>query len=159
MSYAENHLGKNEVVVKNAERTVLYLVGTWIKGILFCWLLLIPLFKAIVATIDYYGSELSLTNKRVLGRCRRDLFKTSSLDAPLNKVQNVNVSQDFFGKIFNYGKVEFVTAGDNVWFKGIKSPDAFKGMIMSQIDEYEEERVKQQAAEMANAMAGVLNKQ
>lgn len=159
MSYVENNLGKNEVLVKKAERTVLYLFGTWVKGIVFSWLLLIPVFKAIVATIEYFCTDLAITNKRVIGRKRQGLFNTASLDAPLNKVQNVNVSQDVFGKIFNYGFVKFETAGSSVIFKGVKSPDAFKGMIMAQIDEYEEERVKQQAAEMANAMSSVLNKQ
>ena len=155
--YVENNLGKNEVIVKKAQRTAFFLVFTWLKGILFSWLLLIPLIKAIIATVKYYNCELTVTNKRVVGRV--GVINTQSLDAPLNKIQNVNVAQGFWGKIFNFGKIEFVTAAGKVLFDGIKSPDAFKGVIMGQIDEYEEARVKQQAAEMANAMAGVLNKQ
>ena len=153
--YVENSLNKNEVLVKKAERTFFYLFTTWVKGILLCWLLLIPLIKAIIATIRYYAFDLAVTNKRVVGRI--GIINTKSLDAPLNKVQNINVTQNAWGKLFNFGTVKFSTAAGDVAFIGIKSPDAFKGIIMAQVEEYEEERIKQQAAEMANAMAGVLN--
>ena len=152
--YVENNLGKNETVVKKAQLTPLFLVGAWIKGILFCWLLLIPVFKAIGATVRYCKTELGITNKRIVGKV--GVFNTKALDAPLNKIQNVAVTQPFFGKIFNFGTVKINTAVGEYEFSGIASPDAFKGMIMAQIDQYEEDRVKQQAAEMASAMAGVL---
>ena len=42
--YVENNLGKGETIVKKAELNPAALVGAWIFGILFCWLLLIPLF-------------------------------------------------------------------------------------------------------------------
>ena len=154
--YVENNLGKNETIVKKANLTPLFLVGAWIKGILFCWLLLIPFFKAIGATIQFCNTELAITNKRVVGKV--GVANTKALDAPLNKVQNVSVAQPLLGKIFNYGTVQIDTAAGKFLFPGIAAPDAFKGMLMGQIDQYEEDRVKQQAAEMANAMAGVSNK-
>ena len=158
MGYVENNLGKNEIVVKSASRTMLYLVGTWLKGLLLCFLI-VPVYRALKRTVMYFWTDLAITNKKVVGRVRLSWFKTTALDAPLNKVQNVSVEQGFFGKIFNYGTITVLTAAGSVMFMGIKSPDAFKGMLMSQIDEYEEERVKQQAAEMANAMSSVLNKE
>jgi len=132
----------------------LFLVGTWIKGILLCWLLLIPVFKAIAATVRHFKIELAITDKRVVGKV--GVFNTKALDAPLNKIQNVSVAQPFWGKIFNYGTVKINTAAGEFDFDGIASADSFKGMIMAQIDQYEEDRVKQQAAEMANAMATAM---
>ena len=154
--YVEQNLGKNESIVKEAKLTPVYLVGKWVVAILFCWLLLIPVFKAIWATIEYCRTELALTNKRVVGRF--GVFSTESLDAPLNKVQNIAIDQGLWGKIFNYGTITITTAAGALMFHGISHADAFKGMVMAQIDQYEEDRVKQQADEMANAMAGVLNK-
>ena len=153
--YVESNLGKNESIVKKAELNGLFLLGAWIKGILFCWLLLIPLIKAIVATVKFNNIELAITNKRVVGKV--GVANTNALDAPLNKIQNVSVSQPLFGKIFNYGTVRVDTAAGKFEFAAVKNADAFKGMIMSQIDQFEEDRIKQQASEMANAMAAAIN--
>lgn len=156
MAYVEKNLGKNEVIVKKADRNALFLVGTWVKGILLCWLLLIPTIKAIAATIRFTHVELAITNKRIVGKV--GVFNTMSLDAPLNKIQNVSDKQTFFGKIFNYSTININTAAGEYTFDCIKSGAQFKGMIMAQIDQYEEDRIAQQATQMANAMAGVINK-
>ncbi len=156
MAYVEKNLGKNEVIVKKADRNALFLVGTWVKGILLCWLLLIPTIKAIAATIRFTHVELAITNKRIVGKV--GVFNTKSLDAPLNKIQNVSDKQTFFGKIFNYSTININTAAGEYTFDCIKSGAQFKGMIMAQIDQYEEDRIAQQATQMANAMAGVINK-
>ena len=155
-NYVKKSIGKNEAIVKEADRNALFLVGTWIKGILFCWLFLIPLIKAIIATIRFAHVELAITNKRVIGKV--GVLNTKSLDAPLNKVQNVSCEQKFFGKIFNYSTVKISTAAGEYNFDAIKNGESFKGMLLAQIDQYEEDRVKQQASEMASAMASVLNK-
>lgn len=154
MSYVEQNLGKNEVLVKKADRNGLFLLGAWIKGILLFWLLFIPTIQAIAATISFSRIELAITNKRIVGKV--GVLKTKTLDAPLNKIQTVSIKQTFFGKIFNYSTVVVSTGGEDFVFDCIKSGDAFKRMIMAQIDQYEEERIRQQASQMANAMAGVM---
>ncbi len=153
-TYVESNLGRNETIVKEAERNTLALVGIWIKGILLFWLLFIPTIKAIFRTIEFLKVELAITNKRVVGRT--GVFKTNSLDAPLNKIQTVKVDQSFFGKIFNYGQVTILTAADGYTVDYIKNADAFKGQVMAQVDEFEEERIRQQAEAMASAVAGAV---
>ena len=153
--YVENNLGKNETLVKKAELNALFLLGAWIKGIFLFWLLFIPTIKAIIATVKFNHIELGITNKRIVGKV--GVANTNSLDAPLNKIQNVSVSQPFFGKIFKYGTVCIQTAAGQFTFEAVKNVNAFKGAVMAQVDQYEEDRVKQQAAEMANAMASVMN--
>ena len=140
MSYVEETLDKNEVLVKKAERNKLSLVGVWLKGILLCWLLFIPTIKALIQTISFSQFELAVTNKRVVGRA--GLFKTQTLDVPLNKIQTVFVEETFFGKIFNYSRIEIRTGGEGFEFDYVKSGEAFKRMIMVQIDKYEKEYVK-----------------
>ena len=152
--YVENNLGKNETIVKKADMNGLFLLGAWIKGILFCWLLLIPTIKALIKTIQFKNIELAITNKRIIGKA--GVANTQSLDAPLNKIQNCSVSQKFLGKIFNFGTIQIDTAAGKFVFGAVKNAEAFKGMIMAQIDQYEEDRVKQQAAEMAQAMSAAL---
>ncbi len=154
--YVESNLGKNESIVKKADRNSIFLVWTWIKGILFCWLLLIPLIKAITATIRFTHVELAITNKRVLGKV--GVFHTQTLDVALNKVQNVMTAQTFFGKLFNYGTVTISSAAGEIAFGAIKNVDAFKGAVMAQIDQFEEDRMQQQADLMAKSMASVINK-
>lgn len=156
--YVDRSLGKNETVVNAAALNKLFLVGTWIKGILLCWLLLIPTIKAIVATVRFFHIELAITNKRVIGKI--GVLNTKAMDAALNKIQNVSVTQPFWGKVFNFGTVQIDTAAGKFTFEAIKNADSFKNMVLAQIDQYEEDRVKQQAAEMASAMASAMgNKQ
>ncbi len=152
--YVENNLNKNETIVRKAEINALGLVGPWVWGILLFWLLFIPTIKAIIATVQLNHIELAVTDKRVIGKY--GVLNTKSLDATLNKVQNVTVTQKFWGKVFNYGTVIIQTAADQTGFYRIKNPNSFKGAVMAQIEQYEEDRIKQQAAEMANAMSAAL---
>lgn len=154
--YVENSLGKNEVIVKKAELNSLFLVWTWCKGLLFFWLLFIPLIKAIIATVKFCNIELAITNKRAIGKV--GVVNTNSLDAPLNKIQSANVAQKLFGKIFNYGTIIISTAAGKFEFYGIKNAEAFKGMLMQQIDQFEEDRLTQQAQQMASAMSSAMNR-
>lgn len=154
MSYVEKNLGKNEQIVKVADKNGLFLIGVWLKGILFCWLLLIPLIKAIVATVRFAKVELAITNKRIIGKV--GVLNTNSLDSPLNKIQNVSENQTFGGKIFNYSTIVITTAAGSYKYDCIKKGAEFKNAIMAQIDQYEEDRIKQQASEMAAAMTGAM---
>lgn len=152
--YVEQNLGKDETIVRKADLNSLFLLSTWLKGILLCWLLLIPTIKAIIATVQFHHIELAITTKRVIGKY--GVMNTKALDSPLNKIQNVSVTQQFFGKIFNYSTIQINTAAGEYQFGAIKNGDAFKGMIMAQIDQYEEDRLNQQANKMAQAMASAI---
>lgn len=154
--YVENHLNKNETLVKKADRNGLFLLATWIKGILFCWLFLIPLIKAIAETIRFRAVELAVTSKRVVGKI--GFANSQIMDSPLNKVQNVTVISSLGGKIFNYGTIEVTTASDKYLFGAIKNADAFKNIVMAQVEQYEEDRMMQQAQMMASAMSGTAPK-
>lgn len=148
--YVESNLSRNESVVKKADFNCLYLLKTWLRGILFFWILFIPTIRAIIDTVYFLFYELAVTDKRIIGK--EGIISTYVLDAPLNKIQNVSVVQPFLGKIFNYGTVRIYTAAKEFSYPGIKNPDNFKGIIMTQINQTEEDKIKQQASETANAI-------
>lgn len=154
MGYVENNLGKNETVVAQAKITPLYLIFAWVKAILLFWLLLIPVFKAIKLTISVLNMELAVTNKKIIAKA--GFLDSGAAEAPLNKIQGCSVALPFWGKIFNYGWVTIKTNVDEFKFPAIANPEGFKKIVMNQVDQYEEDQAKRQAAEMAQAMAGVM---
>ena len=132
-NYVDKNLGKNESVVLKAK--------------------LHPL-TAIFHPFIYFSTELALTNKSVIGKT--GMIKSKSLNAPLNKIQNVSVSSGFLGKIFKWGKIAVTTAGGEVKFACIKNAEQFKTAIFNQMDIFEEEKTKAQAAQMAAAMSSAI---
>lgn len=106
-----------------------------------------PLFR-------FLTTELGFTNKRLIGKV--GLIHTKSLDSPLNKINNVSSSSGLFGKIFGYGNVNITTSSGAYLYKGIVKPEQFKANLMKQIDQFDEDRIKQQVTEMANAMKGTI---
>lgn len=155
--YVENNLNRNETIVKQAKISAACLVGPWILGILFCWLLFIPTIKAIIKTIQWSKMELAITSRRVIGKV--GVINTKGMDAPLDKVQNASVSSGFWGKILGFGTVVIDTAAGKYTFVGVKHADEFKGTLMAQIEQAQEDKMKMQAEEMAKAMAAAIKPQ
>ncbi len=149
-NYVEKNLYENELIVDKARRDKWGLIGRWVFGILFCWLLLIPLIIAIKETVIFTHTELVLTNKRIVRKS--GVFHTKAFDAPLNKILNVYVETTFWGRVFNTNKIRITTAL-GVIVDRIKNADDFKSMILGQIDQFEEARLARQAAWTAHAMA------
>lgn len=112
--------------------------------------LIIALFIAIPRIIRIFTTELAFTNKKVLGK--KGLINTNALDAPLNKINNVAVSSGLGGKIFGYANIIITTSSGSFPYKGIASANNFKTSLMEQIDKYDEDRIKKQAVEMAQAI-------
>ncbi len=134
--YTESNLIKNERVVLKAKKS---------------FIAVFPHF------INFLTSELAITDKRVIGKV--GLIRTHSVTSSLNKIQNVTVSSGLIGKIFNYGTIKIETAGSEpVKFYGIKNPEAFKKAVFAQMELFDQERVKEQAMQMAAAMSQAINR-
>lgn len=153
-NYVEQNLGKNESIVRKAELNSLALVAAWISGVLFCWLLFIPTIKAIIKTVQFFHIELAVTSRRVVGKT--GVLHTQTLDAPLNKIQNVAESKTFGGKIFNYSTIVINTAAGAFRFDDIKDGAAFKNALLAQVEQYESDKITEQAKQMASAMATAI---
>lgn len=148
--YVEKHLYDNEIIIEKAKRDKWGLIGRWFLGIVFCWLLLIPLILAIKETVVFTHTELIITNKRIVRKS--GVFHTKAFDVPLNKVINVYVETTFWGRVFNTNKIR-ITTQIGVIVEKIQNADDFKNTVLGQIDQFEEERLARQAAWTAQAMA------
>ena len=153
-NYIDRNLVAGEETIKKAQLNSLFLLGRWILGILFFWMLLIPTVIAIISTIQFKNIEFGFTNKRIIGKT--GVLGIKTFDAPLNKIQSISVTQSFFGKIFNFSTVRIDTAAGGPRFVAVKYADNFKRALMNEIDNYEEALVKRQSMEMANAMSAAL---
>jgi transposase len=82
------------------------------------------------------------------------VFRTESVDVPLNKIINVSVKTTFWGKVFNTNRIYIHTEVGRIVDKLHGAID-FKNTILGQIDSFDEYRMAQQANWTAQAMARV----
>lgn len=149
--YVENHLYTNELIVEKARRSGWALFGTWVFGILFCWLLLIPLIIAIKESVVFSRTELVLTNKRIVRKS--GVFHTKAFDAPIHKIMSVYVETTFWGRIFNSNLIR-ITTTHGIIVDRICNAEQFKTLILAQMEHYDEFRYSRQADWTAQALAG-----
>ncbi len=146
MGYAKKNLGKNEKIIKEGRLSwACVLVGIiWFP----------PILAFFARLLNRFTGELTLTSNRLVGKM--GIIKSASLDSKLDKIQSVSVSSGLWGKIFGYGNIEVKTAASTVIFKNIGGAEKLKQLIMAQIDIAQEEKMKEQAAQMAAAMASAI---
>ena len=88
--------------------------------------LIIPLGSMLRDTLIWYYQQYIVTNRRVMQV--NGIVNKNVIDSSLEKVNDVKMSQSFFGRIFNYGDIEILTAselGVNL-FRRIGNPVKFK---------------------------------
>lgn len=129
MSYLEkNVLSETEIILMKVEKNPIFLILSWIWGILGFWLLFIPTIKAIIYTIRYVTTEYLVTDKSVMEK--QGWISTHTDETPLNKIENIVVHYTLFGKIFNYGTVSIQGANrNNIVFKNVKNAENVKKQL------------------------------
>ncbi len=94
-------------------------------------LLVVPIGRFIWAYLVWTNREYIITNRRVIqmsGVVNKNVF-----DSSLEKVNDVKLTQSFFGRIFNFGTVEILTAseiGVNQ-FNTLEDPIKFKTTMIN----------------------------
>ena len=94
-------------------------------------LLLVPLLGMLRDILVWYNREYIVTNRRVIqlsGVLDKDV-----VDSSLEKVNDVKMSQSFWGRLFNFGDIEILTAselGANL-FRSIGDPVKFKTAMLN----------------------------
>ncbi len=94
-------------------------------------LVLVPLIGMLRDITIWYNREYVVTNRRVIQIS--GVFRKDVVDSSLEKVNDVKMSQSFFGRLFDYGDVEILTAseiGVNL-FKRIGDPVKFKTAMLN----------------------------
>jgi len=94
-------------------------------------LVLVPLIGMIRDILIWYNRQYIVTNRRVMQVS--GVINKNVVDSSLEKVNDVKMTQSFFGRLFDYGDVEIMTAselGVNL-FKRIGDPVKFKTAMLN----------------------------
>jgi uncharacterized membrane protein YdbT with pleckstrin-like domain len=101
------------------------------------WLIAVPvvalLWLLMVAGLIFrvLTTEIAITDRRVMSKT--GLFRTNVKVTPLDKVNNVNVQQSFFGNMLDYGNIEVTTAtaeeNDNHLVHALAHADKFRNTL------------------------------
>ena len=95
------------------------------------FLVLVPLFGMLRDFLVWYNRQYIVTNRRVIQTA--GVFSKDVVDSSLEKVNDVKMSQSFWGRLFDYGDIEILTAsevGANV-FRSIGQPIKFKTAMLN----------------------------
>lgn len=105
---------------------------SYILGIIFIVIGFIPFIYSFMTT---KSSELVITNKRIIGK--RGFLGIHAIDLRLDKVDALNVSSSFIGRIFNYNKIVISVSGaTSQSFNGIKNANQLKQIINDTINKF-----------------------
>ncbi len=151
-NYLENLLGENEHVVLETHQhwfvlfnkifleivLIAIIVVAVIFGMTFSQLaiyglilVLVPLVGLVRDVMIWQNNAFIVTNRRVIQIS--GVFSKEVVDSSLEKVNDVKLSQSFFGRMFDFGDIEILTAselGVNL-FHEIANPVAFKTAMLN----------------------------
>jgi uncharacterized membrane protein YdbT with pleckstrin-like domain len=94
-------------------------------------LVLVPLVGLVRDTMVWQNNAFIVTNRRVIQIS--GVFSKEVIDSSLEKVNDVKLSQSFFGRMFGFGDIEILTAselGVNL-FHEIANPIEFKTAMLN----------------------------
>jgi uncharacterized membrane protein YdbT with pleckstrin-like domain len=122
-------------------------------------LVFLPIISALRDTLIWNNHEYLVTNRRVIQIS--GIFNKNVVDSSLEKVNDVKMSQSVFGRLFDYGDVEILTAsetGDNL-FRRIGDPVKFKTAMLNAKEQmgYSESGAHAQHAESIPAQIAELD--
>ena len=94
-------------------------------------LVVVPLIGMVRDFLIWSNRQYIVTNRRVIQTA--GVFSKDVVDSSLEKVNDVKLSQSFWGRLFDYGDIEILTAsevGANV-FRSIGEPIKFKTAMLN----------------------------
>jgi hypothetical protein len=113
-------------------------------------LVLVPLVGMVRDFLIWYNRQYIVTNRRVIQTS--GVFSKDVVDSSLEKVNDVKMSQSFWGRLFDYGDIEILTAsevGANV-FRSIGEPIKFKTAMLNAKERLGFDEIGVQAVQGAN---------
>jgi uncharacterized membrane protein YdbT with pleckstrin-like domain len=122
------------IVVLFAAVSALSILVTPIAAIGFV-ILVVPIAYMLRDILTWFQKQYIITNRRVIQVS--GIFSKNVVDSSLEKVNDVKMSQSFFGRMFDYGDIEILTAselGVNL-FKRIGDPIRFKTAMLNSKEE------------------------
>ena len=159
--------------LKNNEKILLIIRHHWLKLVMpfLIWVLIAvaailfspvstALLIILVATIYPLAAYFiwvhniwAVTNIRVIDE--GGVLSRHAKESPLDKINNIEYSQSFWGRIFGYGNVDIQTAAElgETNYQMIHHPKLLKDTITHAQEEYKNIQVTNQAQQLAKAIA------
>jgi len=102
--------------------------------------------------IEWKHNLWGVTNMRVIDE--QGFFTRYSKESPLDKINNVEYTQNIWGRMFGFGDVEIQTAAElgDSRYTMIHDPKILKDTITHAQEEYKASQVKNQAQQLAYAI-------
>jgi membrane protein YdbS with pleckstrin-like domain len=125
------------IVLLGLAAAILFVQFVMIPLALVCLVAMIPLLLIILQKwIFLISNQFILTNRRVLKQT--GLFSKQSTTSYLDKINNVEHRQSFWGRMLNFGDVEVDTASETgtTIFRSITEPLAFQRAILTASESY-----------------------
>lgn len=98
-------------------------------------LVLVPLIGMVRDIMVWYNRQYIVTNRRVMQTS--GVFSKKVVDSSLEKVNDIELTQSFFGRLFDYGDIQVLTASELGvdYFKRIADPIKFKTTMLNAKDD------------------------
>ncbi len=160
--------------LKKDEKVLLIIRHHWLKLVMpfFIWIvvgvisafffdpsvaLVIILITALYPLILYlfwFHNIWAVTNLRVIDE--GGFFTRYAKESPLDKINNVEYDQSFWGRIWGFGNVDIQTAAEmgETTYNMIHHPKLLKDTITHAQEEYKTYQLNKQAQQLAKAIAG-----
>ncbi|MBQ8885855.1 MAG: PH domain-containing protein [Clostridia bacterium] len=114
--------------------------------------LVIGVLPLLIRVLKNMTTHLAVTNKRVIGKV--GVLKVDTIDFHIDKVDNVSYKGSVFGNLFHYYTVSVKGGGgDAKEITAIANAAEFKNKVNEAIELHAEEARKEQAQQIAIAMA------
>jgi uncharacterized membrane protein YdbT with pleckstrin-like domain len=142
-SYVNSHLDPGETVTyEGALHWIVYLtpmlilgagLGVAISGLYAGGLALLVMgaISLLIAWVRQISSEFAVTNRRVI--IKTGFLSRRTIELNMSKVESVQVDQDIFARLLNYGTITLIgTGGTKEPFQLINDPMAFRHAVQLQ---------------------------
>ncbi|MCR6644007.1 MAG: PH domain-containing protein [Terricaulis sp.] len=127
MSYVKSALAHDETIQAVARVHWILWVRAWLSLLILGWFL-IGIYLFFRDVFFLVSTELALTNRRLI--YKTGLLHRRTSDLVLNSIETVRISQDFWGQLFAYGRVQVFGTGSEVWTTPlISNPVRFRRAI------------------------------
>ena len=124
-SYVEGALVKDEEIVLLGHISLWSLWHLIALGLILLPALGLGLVFLIIAYVRYKTTELAITTKRVI--VKHGFVRRRTVEININKVESIQVDQELFGRIFNFGTLIIAGAGNpQAPIAGVSSPMEFR---------------------------------
>jgi len=98
------------------------------------YILLVIAYFIIRILITYYGTELVLTDSRLI--YKRGFISRYTSEMNYKKIESIHVAQSILGRLLNYGTIRISGVGsDDILIRGIAAPIAFRKKFSDLTDE------------------------